>query len=62
MCYCNVLLKEMIPKKNRLAKHNDYLFMQDGARTHTAKLESELLKDRKQETTSITGASSLATN
>ena len=48
MCYCNVLLKEMIPKKNRLAKHNDYLFMQDGARTHTPKLASELLKDRKQ--------------
>ena len=33
---------------NRLAKHNEYLFMQEGARTHTAKLTLEMMKDKKQ--------------
>ena len=50
----------MVPEMNRLAKHNEYLFMQDGARAHTAKLTLEMLKDKKQEP-QITGAPSLAT-
>ena len=32
----------------RLAKHNEYLFLKDGARAHTAKLTLEILKDKKQ--------------
>lgn len=36
----------MIPELNRLAKHNEYLFMQNGARTPTVKLTLEMLKDR----------------
>ena len=36
--YSNALSKKIIPEINRLAKHNEYLFMQEGARTHTAKL------------------------
>ena len=36
----------MIPELNRLAKHNEYLFMQNEARTHTVKLTLEMLKDR----------------
>lgn len=36
--YCNVLLKKVIPEINRLAKHNEQLFMQDGTRSHTATL------------------------
>ena len=31
---------------NRLEKHKEYLFMQDGARAHTAKLTLEMLKAR----------------
>ena len=34
--HCNVILKKMIPEMNWLAKH-EYLFMQHGARAHTAK-------------------------
>ena len=56
----NVLLKNMISEMNRLAKHNEYLFMQDRARAHTAKLTLEMLKDKKQKP-QITGAPSLAT-
>ena len=41
----------MIPEMNKLAKHNEYLFLQD-----TAKLTLE-----RQETTSITEAPSLVT-
>ena len=52
--YGNVLLKKMIPEVNRLAKHNEYLFMQDGAKAHTAKL-------KRQETIQVTGALSLST-
>ena len=33
----------MIPEMNKLAKHNEYLFLQD-----TAKLTLEMLKDKKQ--------------
>ena len=33
---------------NRLAKHNEYLFMQEGARAYTAKLTTELMKGKKQ--------------
>ena len=36
----------MIPEMNKLAKHNEYLFMQDGARAHTAKLTLKMLKDK----------------
>ena len=43
---------------NRLAKYNNYLLMQDGARAHTAKLTLEMLKDKKK--SFITAAPSLA--
>ena len=33
--YCNVLLKKMIAGMNKLANHNEDLFMQDGATSHT---------------------------
>ena len=46
--YCNVLLKRMITEMDRLAKHNEYLFMQDRARAHKAKLIIEMLKGKKQ--------------
>ena len=46
--YCNILLKKVILEMNRLAKHNDYLFMQGRARTHTGKLTFEMLKYKKQ--------------
>ena len=46
--YCNVLLKKMIPEMNNQAKHTEYLFMQDGARAHTAKLTLEMLKEKKK--------------
>ena len=39
--------KKMIPDMNRLAKHNQYLFMQEGARARTAKLTVEMLKHKK---------------
>ena len=45
---CNVLLKKMIPEMNRLATHNEYLFMHEGSRDHTAKLTINMLKDKKQ--------------
>ena len=45
--YCDVLLKNMIPKMNRLAKRTEYLFMQDGARAHTAKLSLNMLAHQK---------------
>ena len=44
--YCHVLLKKMNPEMNRLAKHNKYLFTQDGAGAHTAKFTFEMLKKR----------------
>lgn len=37
----------MISEMNRLVKHNEYLFKQDGARAYTAKLTLEMLKDKK---------------
>ena len=33
---------------DRLVKHNACLFMQDGARAHTAKLTPEILNDKKR--------------
>ena len=48
--YRNVLLKQMIPEMDSLAKRKQYFFMQDGTRAHTAKLSLELLRD---ESTSI---------
>ena len=38
----------MIPEMNRLAKHKEYLFIQDGGRAHTANLTLEMLKDKKR--------------
>ena len=38
----------MIPEMNTMTKHNEYLLMQDGPRSHTAKLTLEMLKDKKQ--------------
>ena len=35
--YRNRILKKMIPQMNRIAGYKPYLFMQDGARSHTAK-------------------------
>ena len=46
--YCNKLLKKMIPQMNKLAAGNDYLFMQDGARAHTAKLSVDMLHNQNQ--------------
>ena len=46
--YCNILLKNMISETDTMAKHNEYLLMQDLARAHTAKLTLEMLKDKKQ--------------
>ena len=45
--YCDVLLKDMIPQMNRLAKRTEYLFMQDGARSHTAKISLDMLAKQK---------------
>ena len=42
---------------NSLAKNNEYLFIQDETRAHTAKLTLEMLKDKKNV---ITTAASLA--
>ena len=40
--YCNNLLRRMIPEMNKLVKgKNKYLFMQDGARAHTARIHSK---------------------
>ena len=38
----------MVSEMNRLAKHNEYLLMQDRARAYTAKLTIKLMKDKKQ--------------
>ena len=46
--YCNELLKKMTPEMNRLAKHIENLFIQDGAWAHAAKLTLEMLKNKKQ--------------
>jgi hypothetical protein len=47
--YCNNLLRRMIPEMNKLVKgKNKYLFMQDGARAHTARISLEMLRDEKQ--------------
>ena len=47
-CYDNVLLKKMIPEVNRLAKHNEYLFMQNAGRAHLTKITLEMLKYKKE--------------
>ena len=46
--YCNVLLKRMTPEMSKLAKHDEYSFMQYGARARTTELTLEMLKDKKQ--------------
>ena len=45
--YCNHLLSKMIPEMNRITKGQEYLFMQDGARSHTAQLTLSKLQKRK---------------
>ena len=46
--YSNVLMKQqMIPEMDRLAKRQPYLFMQDGARAHTAKLTLNMMHQEK---------------
>ena len=49
----NVIVKKMIPEINRLAKHNEYLFM--------LTQPSSPLRFERKETTSINGTPSLAT-
>ena len=44
----DVLSKKIILGINRLATHKEYLFMQDRARTHTAKLTLKMLNKKKQ--------------
>ena len=46
--YANVLMRKMIPQMNRLTKGEGYLFMQDGARAHTATLTLDKLNHQKQ--------------
>ena len=38
----------MIPQMNKLVKGNEYRFMQDGARAHTAHMTLDMLWDEKQ--------------
>ena len=45
--YTDVLLKKMIPQMNRITGGQDYVFMQDGARSHTAQLTLKHLGKRK---------------
>ena len=45
--YANVLMKKMIPQMDRRANGKKYLFMQDGARAHTAKLTLDKLEKQK---------------
>ena len=40
------VLKKMIPQMNRIAGYKPYLFMQDGARSHTAKDTVEMLNSQ----------------
>ena len=50
----------MNPDMKKLAKDNEYLFIQDGTRDHTAKLILEMLKDKKKKKM-ITRTASVAT-
>ena len=43
--YCNSLLSQMIPEMNALAPGEDYVFQQDGARSHTSKYSIGYLDD-----------------
>ena len=45
---CNVLFQKIITEKNRQAKDNGFLFMQDRAFPQTAKLTFEMLKDKEK--------------
>ena len=45
--YCNVLLTDLIPQMDRLANRKPYLFMQDGARAHTAGMSVDMLRHQK---------------
>ena len=45
--YTNVLMKKIIPQMDRRTGGKEYLFMQDGARAHTAKLTLEKLGKQK---------------
>ena len=46
--YCEKIMKEMMPQMNRLAKGKNYLFMQDGARAHTARLTLDMFRGQKK--------------
>lgn len=46
--YTNVLMKKMIPQMDRRTNGEGYLFMQDGARAHTAQLTLDKLDKQKQ--------------
>lgn len=45
---CNVLFKKIITEKNRQAKDNGFLFMQDRACPQISKLTFEMLKDKEK--------------
>ena len=45
--YRDGILEVLIPEMDRLAKRKPYLFMQDGARSHTAKSTLELLHSQR---------------
>ena len=46
--YRNKMLRKMIPQMNSITDGEDYLFMQDGARAHTARATIELLESECQ--------------
>ena len=43
--YCNNLLSQMIPEMNSICVDEDYIFQQDGARSHTSKFTIGYLDD-----------------
>ena len=46
--YCDKIMNEMIPQMNKMAKRKPYLFMQDGARAHTARFTLNMLRGEKK--------------
>ena len=43
--YCNNLLSQLIPEMNSISPDKDYIFQQDGARSHTSKFMIRYLDD-----------------
>ena len=43
--YCSSLLSQLIPDMNALSPNEDYIFQQDGARSHTSKYAMRYLDD-----------------